>query len=226
MKKVFLTGGSGDIGQAIKICFERNGYQVAAPKHSELDLENYDSIEQFFNKNDRNYEIFIHCAGYNLPELIENLDFENIEKTAHVNYLSFIKIMKYLLPYMCKNNYGKVLAISSLYGNVARAGRLAYVSSKHALQGTVKTYACEYSKYNILFNCLSPGFVDTKMTRKNNSQATIIDMEARIPLGRLAKTEEIAETAYYMCSDKNSYITGQNIIVDGGFMAEGGQHSL
>lgn len=226
MKKVLLTGGSGDIGQKIKICFEHNGYQVTAPKHSELDLEDYNSIEQFFSENSCDYEIFIHCAGNNTPELIDNIDFGNIEKTARINYLSFIKIMKHISPYMCQKNQGKVLAISSLYGSIAREGRLAYVSSKHALQGVIKMYACEYGKYNMLFNCLSPGFVDTKMTRKNNSETTINKMKERIPIGRLARTEEIAEIAYFLCSDKNSYITGQNIIVDGGFMAEGGQHSL
>ncbi len=134
--------------------------------------------------------------------------------------------MKFLLPYMCKNKYGRVLAISSLYGSVARSGRLAYVSSKHALEGVIKTYACEFGKKNILFNCLSPGFVNTKMTRKNNSKVTIKKIISRIPLNRLARTIDIAQTAYYLCSDKNTYITGQNIIVDGGFMAEGGQHSL
>ena len=226
MKKLFLTGGSGDIGNGIKECFENYGYEVVSPKHSELNLEDYESIDKYFKNNSTDFEVFIHCAGYNNPEIIDNIGLENIEKTAKINYLSFIKILKYLTPYMCKQNYGKVLAISSLYGSVARCGRLAYVSSKHALQGAVKTYACEYGKNNILFNSLSPGFVNTKMTRKNNSEETIQKMAQRIPLNRLADVQDIAETAFYLCSDKNTYITGQNIIVDGGFMAEGGQHSL
>ena len=103
---------------------------------------------------------------------------------------------------------------------------MAYVCSKHALEGVIKTYACEYGRNNILFNCISPGFVDTKMTRKNNSEEKIKKIIERIPLNRLAESIDIAYTAYYLCSDKNTYITGQNIIVDGGFMAEGGQHSL
>ena len=226
MKKVFLTGGSGDIGGAIKEYFIEKGCQVIAPAHSELDLSDNKSIENYFKNNDKNYDIFIHCAGFNNPALIDDLTDENLYKTANINYFSFIQIMKHLSPYMCENNYGKVLAISSLYGSVARSGRLAYVSSKHALQGAVKTYACEYGKYNMLFNCLSPGFVDTKMTRKNNSPEKIQKMTERIPLNKLADVYDIAKTAYYLCSDDNTYITGQNIIVDGGFMAEGGQHSL
>ena len=226
MKKLFLTGGSGDIGNGIRECFAGYGYEVVAPKHAELNLENYESIDSYFKKNSADFEIFIHCAGINNPEPIETISFDNIEKTAKINYLSFIRILKYLTPYMMEQKYGKILAISSLYGSVARCGRLAYVSSKHALQGAVKTYACEYGKYNMLFNCLSPGFVNTQMTRKNNSEETIKKMAQRIPLNRLAEVKDIAETVYYLCSDKNTYITGQNIIVDGGFMAEGGQHSL
>lgn len=224
--KLFLTGGSGDIGSAIKDYFEKNSYCVTAPKHNELDLSNKESINNYFKNNAAEYDIFIHCAGFNNPETIENIKEENLYKTANINYFSFIKIMKFLLPHMCKNNYGKVLAISSLYGSVARFGRLAYVSSKHALEGTIKTYAAEFGKNNILFNCLSPGFVDTKMTRKNNSEEKINKIIERIPINRLAKTVDIAQVAYFLCCDKNTYITGQNIIVDGGFMAEGGQHSL
>ncbi len=223
---VFLTGGSGDIGSAIKDCFEKNGYNVISPAHSELDLSEKKSIDNYFKNNIAEYDVFIHCAGFNAPALIENLTEENLYKTAEINYFSFIKIMSFLLPYMLKNSYGKVLAVSSLYGSVARCGRLAYVSSKHALEGTIKTYAAEFGRSNILFNCLSPGFVDTKMTRKNNSEEKIRKMIERIPLNRLATTVDIAQTAYYLCSDGNTYITGQNIIVDGGFMAEGGQHSL
>ncbi len=224
--KVFLTGGTGDIGSAIKECFKKNGYDVIAPSRAELNLEESDSIERYFQNNSNEFNIFVHCAGYNNPMLIKDMEFSNIEKTAKINYLSFIQIMKYILPDMVKNKYGKVLAISSLYGSFARQGRLAYVTSKHALQGAVKTYACEYGKDNILFNSLSPGFVMTKMTRKNNSDEVIKKLTATIPLERMAETAEIAETVLYLCSDKNSYITGQNIIIDGGCTAEGGMHSL
>ena len=100
MKKIFLTGGSGDIGTGIKSCFEKYGYNVIAPEHSDLNLEDFQSIESYFKNNECNFDIFVHCAGYNCPELIENVTFENIEKAVKINYISFIKIMKYIIPYM------------------------------------------------------------------------------------------------------------------------------
>ena len=72
---------------------------------------------------------------------------------------------------------------------------------------------------------MSPGFVDTQMTRKNNSPEKIELMKKKIPLKRLATVDDIAKTAFYLCSEMNTYVSGQDIIVDGGFMAEGGQNS-
>ncbi len=224
--KVFLTGGTGGIGSAIKKYFEESNYEVAAPNRHELNLEDNKAIEEYFKNNSAEFDVFVHCAGFNSPALIKDIEFSNIEKTAQINYLSFIQIMRYLLPDMVKNKNGKVLAVSSLYGSFSRCGRLAYASSKHALQGTIQTYACEYAKDGILFNCVSPGFVMTKMTRKNNTDEVINKMISTIPMGRMAEPEEIAKTVFYLCSPENSYITGQNIIIDGGCTAEGGMHSL
>ena len=75
----------------------------------------------------------------------------------------------------------------------------------------------DLSKYNIFVNTVSPGFVDTDLTRKNLSKEEINQMIRKIPAGRLAKTEDISSIVIYLLSDINSYITGQNIIVDGGF---------
>lgn len=226
MKKLFLTGGRGNIGEAIKEKFEQNGYVVTALASSELDLSDTEHIKEYLCKINAEADVVIHCAGYNNPKPIEDITLEELKKTADINYVSFIEIVKFFVPKMKEKNYGHILGISSLYGTITRKERLPYTASKHALNGVVKTMACEFGKYNILVNSLSPGFVDTKMTRKNNSEAQIKIMESKIPLGRLADVEDIAKTAYYLCSEENTYITGQNIIVDGGFMAEGGQGNV
>jgi len=225
MKKVFLTGGNGDIGSSIKEIFIKNGFNVTAPTSKELNLENLDEIRKYFKDKDIDFDIIVHCAGFNNPKNIENLSVEDIEKTAKINYISFFELVKELSPAMKGKMTGKIVAISSLYGTITRSGRLAYTTSKHALNGCVKTLACELGKYNILVNSVSPGFVDTKMTRKNNSQEKIDLLCKKIPVKRLAKPEDIANTVYFLCSEQNTYITGQDIIVDGGFMAEGGQAS-
>ncbi len=225
MKRVFLTGGNGDIGNSIKEIFINNGYEVTAPSSKELNLENLEDIKKYFINKNLDYDVIIHCAGFNNPKDIENLTFEDVEKTAKINYISFFELVKILSPIMKEKQSGKILAISSLYGIITRRGRLAYTTSKHALNGCVKTLACELGRYNILVNSVSPGFVDTKMTRKNNSQEKIDLLCKKIPVNRLAKPVDIANAVYFLCSEQNTYITGQDIIVDGGFMAEGGQAS-
>ena len=92
--------------------------------------------------------------------------------------------------------------------------------------GIIRTLAIELGPYNINVNALSPGFVDTIMTRKNNDDQTIQRIKNSIPMGRLADTEDIAKVAYFLCSDLNTYINGQNIIVDGGFSVGGFQGLL
>ncbi|MDR2437267.1 MAG: SDR family oxidoreductase [Endomicrobium sp.] len=220
MKKVFLTGASGDIGKAIKNVFEKNEYIVTAPKRNQLNLENILSVKEYFSTADLEFDILIHCAGFNNPKVLEELTFEDIDKTAMINYISFFEIVKSISPYMISKKKGYILAISSLYSNISRSGRLAYTASKHALNGVIKTLACELGGNNILVNSLSPGFVVTKMTSKNNSKDAIDLLVKRIPLQRLALPQDIADVAFYLCS-KNTYITGQNIIVDGGFMISG-----
>ena len=221
MKKVFITGGNGEIGSSIVEIFKNNGYEVISPNSKELDLRDSKLIDEYFNHNN-NFDIFIHCAGINNPSLIEDLDFNNIKETMQINTFSFYEILKKLMPYQ-KINGGYVLAVSSIYGQISRAGRAAYAMSKHALIGLIKTAAIELGRYNIKVNAISPGFVDTNLTRKNNDSNKIKFLEEGIPLGNMAKPTDIANVAYFLCSEKNTYITGQDITVDGGFICGGFQ---
>ena len=95
-----------------------------------------------------------------------------------------------------------------------------YSSSKHGLLGLTVTAALEYAVYNVLVNMVSPGFVWTDLSRQTLSKKEKKEIESRIPAGRFAGPEEIASAVLFLCSDLNSYITGQNIIVDGGYICE------
>lgn len=221
MKRVFITGGNEDIGSSIVEIFKNNGYEVISPSSKELDLRDSRLINEYFNYSN-DFDIFIHCAGINNPSLIEDLDFNNIKETMQINTFSFYEILKKVIPYQ-KNNGGYILAISSLYGQISRAGRTAYTMSKHALIGLIKTASIELGRYNIKVNAISPGFVNTSLTRKNNDDEQIKIMRENIPLNRLANPIDIANVAYFLCSEKNTYITGQDITVDGGFICGGFQ---
>ena len=111
--------------------------------------------------------------------------------------------------------------ISSLYGTTSRVERLPYTLSKHALNGIVKNLAIELSENGVLVNSISPGYINTKMTYINNTKEQINKLERLIPLKRLGKPDEIAELAFFLCSPKNTYINGQDIVVDGGFSVGG-----
>ena len=118
---------------------------------------------------------------------------------------------------MKKKSQGKIVNISSIFGVVSKAKRAAYSTTKWGLIGFTKAVALDLAPYNILVNAVSPGFVDTQLTRTILGEKGIKKITETIPQKRLATVEEIAKTVVYLASDHNTYIAGQNIIVDGGF---------
>ena len=140
-----------------------------------------------------------------------------LEETIRVNLISPLRLTRGLLPGMIKNKYGRIVNVSSIWSLVAKPGRGAYAASKGGLNALTRTLAVEVAKHNILVNAVLPGFVDTELTRKNNPPPQLAELRANIPLGRLAGVEEIAELIAWLCSEKNSYLTGQNIVIDGGY---------
>ncbi len=223
MKTLLLTGASGDIGKAIQKLFEKNNYRIIAPTRAELNLESPESIQHYFKNFKEKIDSLIHCAGFNTPKLALDLNEADVQKTFQINTMAFYSICRQLLNHFVNQKGASILAISSIYGHFSRKGRLAYATSKHALEGMVKTLALEFGIHNIKVNCLAPGFVDTQLTRKNNSEEIIEGFKQKIPLGRLADPMDIAEVAYFLCSENNKYINGQSIIVDGGYSVGGFQ---
>lgn len=217
-KSVLVLGGTGDIGQAIASRFE----SCQAVGSRDCDLSSKDSVEQFISHNGP-WHTIIHCAGYNQPKRFELDSQEHIDKNIQINLLGFMPIIRKNIEYWRTVNSGKLIIIDSLYGQFGRQGRLAYAASKHALLGLTKTLAIELAEYNVLVNAVSPGYIMTKMTSKNNTPDTINKLVANIPMQRLGRPEEVADITEYLASDRNSYITGQNIVIDGGYTAGGFQ---
>lgn len=219
--KVFLTGGNGNIGSAIRDLYLINGHEVLAPSSKELDLSNITAIKDFFDTHGHDFDVIVHCAGFNPIASIEEISLEDFNKTQNINLTALLEISRQILPHFKQTQQGYIIGISSLYASTARADRSAYVSSKHALLGLLQTMAIEFGQYNVLCNSVSPGYVDTKMFRARNSVEKIKDIKQRIPLGRLATPEDIAQAVYWLGSPQNSYINGQDIVIDGGYMAGG-----
>ena len=161
----------------------------------------------------------IHSAAVNDLAGIEELDSDSLQKIFAVNLFSFMRILKNVIPDMRANNYGRIIAISSIYGLVSRERRIPYSSTKFALTGFIKSLALETAKNNILVNGVAPGWVLTAMTRKNLSGSEIAELSKNvIPTGRMQEASEIADLCCFLCSSLNQSITGQIIPVDGGFL--------
>jgi len=216
-KRALITGASKGIGAEIAKLFDENGIEVLAPTHQELDLLSNASVDSYLSKLNGSVDILINNAGINPIRKIEDLDDATIEEVLRVNLISPIRLIKGILPFMIRKKSGKIVNISSVWSLVSKPGRTVYASSKAALNSVTKSIAVEVAPHNILVNAIAPGFVDTKLTRQNNTEEEIRMIESKIPLGRLAQTKEIAELALFLCSDKNSYMTGQTILVDGGY---------
>ena len=207
MNNVLVTGGSGGIGVEIVRIFTANGYNVYAPTREELNLTSECVLPH------TEFDIIVNNAGINpiksIPELTD-LD------VMTVNYVAPLRIIQQCLPYMMNTQYGRIINIGSIWGTLAKVNRAAYSASKAALDSLTRSLTAEYAKYNILTNTVSPGFIDTPLTHKNNTEEILNGIRSNIPLGRLGTPEEIAKVVY-MLTAQNTYITGQNIIVDGGF---------
>ena len=219
-KNVLVIGGCGDIGQSISKLFSES-YVVTATNRIELELSSIDSIDLFLNSNKKIFEHVVFCAAENSPQLFCKSEFFDIEKSIQINLLSITKILHSLIKSNSINSGGTIVIISSLYSYFGRIKRLPYSVSKHALNGLVKNLAIELSLSKIRVNSVSPGFIDTKLTRKNLNNDEIKDIEKHIPSGSLGKPDDIGNIVQFLSSQESKYINGQDIIADGGFSVGG-----
>ena len=117
---------------------------------------------------------------------------------------------------MKKLGFGRIINLTSIWSKISKSGITAYSTSKFALDGMTKGIAAEYAKDGILANCVSPGYVETE-TRKKMGENGVKEILQRIPIGRMAKTTELISLITWLASEENSYMSGQNLIIDGGF---------
>lgn len=220
-KRVLVTGGSRGIGQAIAEQLRREGYEVVAPSHKEMDLNSTESISRFVQRySTEGFDCIVNNAGINEINNVENIPEDELARTLAINLVAPILLIKSFVPQMKSRGYGRIVNIGSIWGIVSKGGRLTYSASKHGIHGVTKTLAVELAPFNILVNTVSPGFTLTELTRKNNSEEQISEICKEIPMGRMAEPKEIADIVCYLISERNTYITGQMIAVDGGFTSK------
>ena len=219
MKKdtALVTGGSRGIGKAIVNSLRDTGYTVYCPGREELDLSSNTSIEKFCKDFDQPLNALVNNAGINIINSFEEVSSEEIDQTFQVNLYSTMLLTKGLLKNFEKGVTGRMVNISSIWSAVAKEKRAIYAATKSAINSLTRSLALELSPYNILVNAVAPGYTATELTYKNNSENAIKNIEKLIPLGRLADPGEIASVVKFLLSAENTYMTGQTIIVDGGY---------
>jgi NAD(P)-dependent dehydrogenase (short-subunit alcohol dehydrogenase family) len=218
-KRILVTGGSRGIGKSIVELLANDAeFEVIAPIRSELDLLSTTSIDNYFISAPEFYGL-VNTAAINILSDLEKIEDENIEKMFMTNMIAPLKLIQHIITGMRNNGGGKIVNFSSIWGVRSKEKRTLYSMTKFGVCGMTKALAREFGKDNILVNSIAPGYVLTEMTYRNVSADDRKKLCKEIPLQRMAEPIEIAKVVKFLLSDENSYITGQNIVIDGGFLA-------
>ena len=160
-------------------------------------------------------DILINNAGITKDNLSLRMKNEEWQKIIDINLSSTFYLCKCAIKKMLKNKFGRIVNITSIVGHTGNIGQANYSASKAGVVAMSKSLAIEYAKKNISVNCVSPGFIQTKMTEKISEEMknTLL---SRIPMNKLGTADDVSNTVAFLSSEASSYITGETIHVNGG----------
>jgi NAD(P)-dependent dehydrogenase (short-subunit alcohol dehydrogenase family) len=215
-KTALVTGASRGLGKAFAERLAQDGMRVLIPDRQQLNLLSNISIDNYLLSLKEPIDVLVNNAGINRLSQTAFTD-TDLEDTLQVNLIGPTQLSRGLIPGMIERRYGRIVNISSIWSIVARPGRITYAISKAGLNGYTRSLAVELAPYNILVNAVAPGYVNTELTRQNNTEQELQTICRTIPMKRLAEPREIARLVSFLCSEENSYLTGQCLVIDGGY---------
>ncbi len=238
-KIALVTGASRGIGQAIALKLGQSGAIVIGTATTDkgadtitqylkdagiqgtgiaLDVNDAEQINQTLQTIREKFgeiEILINNAGITRDNLLARMKDEEWDEILETNLKSVFRLSRAVLRAMMKARYGRIINISSVVGSMGNAGQTNYAATKAGMYGFSKSLAREVGSRNITVNCVSPGFIDTDMTRALGDELQR-DMIQHVPLGRLGQPEEVASAVAFLASAEAGYITGITLHVNGG----------
>ena len=235
-KIVLITGGEGGLGKSICGKFLQLGAKVIVTTtkkelvnkktskkiYMHLNYNNKNSVQNFLNnlRKIKKIDILINNAGINQLSYINEIDEKYLEEIYGVNLKGPIIMTKQISKIMIKNRSGKIVNISSIFGVVGKSGRSLYSATKFGLIGLTKSSALDLAKYNILVNSVAPGVINAGLTKKILKSKELKKIKDEIPLNRLGEPLAVSYLVCFLCSNLNTYITGQNFVIDGGYTSK------
>ncbi len=216
-KTVLIIGSNSDIARETDKIIKRN-FNVINLNSKNFDLSKRSSSENI----DLDFDHLIFFSAINQKKHFIKYSDQEIIDHYNINFLNLSLFIKKNIPnFISKKYVNKIILVSSLYSKFGRSDRIPYSISKFALNGLGKNLAVEYGKYGIITNLVIPGFVDTKLTRKNLSEKDLKNIKTKTPTGCLVTKKQIAEVIEFLLSNKSNGINGQEIIIDGGLSSNG-----
>ncbi|MBC3949292.1 MULTISPECIES: 3-oxoacyl-ACP reductase FabG [Pseudomonas] len=238
-KVALVTGASRGIGQAIALELGRNGAVVVGTATSEsgaerisatfkengiegfglmLDVCSAESVDSVLSQIQERVGaplILVNNAGITRDNLMMRMKDDEWNDVVNTNLNSLFRLSKGVLRGMTKARWGRIISIGSVVGAMGNAGQVNYAAAKAGLEGFSRALAREVGSRAVTVNSVTPGFIDTDMTREL-PQAQRDSLTAQIPLGRLGQAEEIAHVVAFLASEGAGYVTGATIPVNGG----------
>ncbi len=241
MKTVLITGASRGIGRATALKFAKMGYNVAVNCNKNIEMANelcneisrMDVAAKVYpcdvSKNDEvqnmvssvindfgGIDVLVNNAGIALPQgLFTDFSADDTTRIFETNVFGMMNCSRAIIPHFVSKKCGKIVNVSSVWGICGASCEVIYSASKAAVIGFTKALSSELAPSGICVNCVAPGFIDTDMN-SHLSPEDVREFEADVPLGRIGKAEEVAESIYFLASEGSDYITGQVLSIDGG----------